>query len=141
MPCQHAAQHQQGRRQDEHGKTIRIPDFEARQKADTLITEIRQAFVEWLHAQPDDFKERLTDLYNRKFNCYVRPRYDGSHQQFPGLDLRGLGIDDLYPSPEGCDLMIANGGVHLRPRGRYGQDAHRVRRRYEMHRLGLAPSR
>ena len=50
---------------DEHGKTIRIPDFEARQKADTLITEIRQAFVEWLHAQPDDFKERLTDLYNR----------------------------------------------------------------------------
>ena len=73
---------------DEHGKTIRIPDFEARQKADTLITEIRQAFVEWLHAQPDDFKERLTDLYNRKFNCYVRPRYDGSHQQFPGLDLR-----------------------------------------------------
>lgn len=37
---------------DEHGKTIRIPDFEARQKADTLITEIRQAFVEWLHAQP-----------------------------------------------------------------------------------------
>ena len=54
---------------DEHGKTIRIPDFEARQKADTLITEIRQAFVEWLHAQPDDFKERLTDLYNRKFNC------------------------------------------------------------------------
>ena len=74
---------------DEHGKTIRIPDFEARQKADTLITEIRQAFVEWLHAQPDDFKERLTDLYNRKFNCYVRPRYDGSHQQFPGLDLRG----------------------------------------------------
>lgn len=66
---------------DEHGKTIRIPDFEARQKADTLITEIRQAFVEWLHAQPDDFKERLTDLYNRKFNCYVRPRYDGEKQK------------------------------------------------------------
>ena len=97
---------------DEHGKTIRIPDFEARQKADTLITEIRQAFVEWLHAQPDDFKERLTDLYNRKFNCYVRPRYDGSHQQFPGLDLRGLGIDDLYPSQKDAIWMIKqNGGI------------------------------
>ena len=95
---------------DEHGKTIRIPDFEARQKADTLITEIRQAFVEWLHAQPDDFKERLTDLYNRKFNCYVRPRYDGSHQQFPGLDLRGLGIDDLYPSQKDAIWMIKQNG-------------------------------
>ena len=103
---------------DEHGKTIRIPDFEARQKADTLITEIRQAFVEWLHAQPDDFKERLTDLYNRKFNCYVRPRYDGSHQQFPGLDLRGLGIDDLYPSQKDAIWMIKqNGRRDLRPRG------------------------
>ena len=95
---------------DEHGKTIRIPDFEARQKADTLITEIRQAFVEWLHAQPDDFKERLTDLYNRKFNCYVRPRYDGSHQQFPGLDLRGLGIEDLYPSQKDAIWMIKQNG-------------------------------
>ena len=95
---------------DEYGKTIRIPDFEARQKADTLITEIRQAFVEWLHAQPDDFKKRLTDLYNRKFNCYVRPRYDGSHQQFPGLDLRGLGIDDLYPSQKDAIWMIKQNG-------------------------------
>ncbi|MDR3835185.1 MAG: N-6 DNA methylase, partial [Alistipes sp.] len=64
----------------------------------------------WLHAQPDDFKERLTDLYNRKFNCYVRPRYDGSHQQFPGLDLRGLGIDDLYPSQKDAIWMIKQNG-------------------------------
>ena len=114
---------------DEHGKTIRIPDFEARQKADTLITEIRQAFVEWLHAQPDDFKERLTDLYNRKFNCYVRPRYDGSHQQFPGLDLRGLGIEDLYPSQKDAIWMIKqNGGGICDHEVGTGQDAYHVRR-------------
>ena len=30
-------------------------------------------------------------MYNRKFNCFVRPKYDGSHQTFPDLDLKGLG--------------------------------------------------
>ena len=124
---------------DEHGKTIRIPDFEARQKADTLITEIRQAFVEWLHAQPDDFKERLTDLYNRKFNCYVRPRYDGSHQQFPGLDLRGLGINDLYPSQKDAIWMIKqNGGGICDHEVGTGKTLIMCVAAYEMHRLGLA---
>ena len=124
---------------DEHGKTIRIPDFEARQKADTLITEIRQAFVEWLHAQPDDFKERLTDLYNRKFNCYVRPRYDGSHQQFPGLDLRGLGIEDLYPSQKDAIWMIKqNGGGICDHEVGTGKTLIMCVAAYEMHRLGLA---
>lgn len=124
---------------DEHGKTIRIPDFEARQKADTLISEIRQAFVEWLHAQPDDFKERLTDLYNRKFNCYVRPRYDGSHQQFPGLDLRGLGIEDLYPSQKDAIWMIKqNGGGICDHEVGTGKTLIMCVAAYEMHRLGLA---
>uniref|UniRef100_UPI0026727D7B N-6 DNA methylase n=1 Tax=Alistipes shahii TaxID=328814 RepID=UPI0026727D7B len=124
---------------DEYGKTIRIPDFEARQKADTLITEIRQAFVEWLHAQPDDFKERLTDLYNRKFNCYVRPRYDGSHQQFPGLDLRGLGIDDLYPSQKDAIWMLKqNGGGICDHEVGTGKTLIMCVAAYEMHRLGLA---
>lgn len=124
---------------DEHGKTIRIPDFEARQKADTLISEIRQAFVEWLHAQPDDFKERLTDLYNRKFNCYVRPRYDGSHQQFPGLDLRGLGIDDLYPSQKDAIWMIKqNGGGICDHEVGTGKTLIMCVAAYEMHRLELA---
>ena len=124
---------------DEHGKTIRIPDFEARQKADTLITEIRQAFVEWLHAQPDDFKKRLTDLYNRKFNCYVRPRYDGSHQQFPGLDLRGLGIEDLYPSQKDAIWMIKqNGGGICDHEVGTGKTLIMCVAAYEMHRLGLA---
>lgn len=43
---------------DDTARAIRIPDFEARQKADTLITEIRQAFDRMAAAQPDDFKER-----------------------------------------------------------------------------------
>lgn len=56
------------------------------------------------------FQGAADDLYNRKFNCYVRPRYDGSHQQFPGLDLRGLGIEDLYPSQKDAIWMIKQNG-------------------------------
>ena len=98
---------------DEHGKTIRIPDFEARQKADTLITEIRNGFSEWLEEQSPQFKERLTTMYNRKFNCFVRPKYDGSHQTFPDLNLKGLasrGIKSVYPSQKDCVWMLKQNG-------------------------------
>ena len=42
------------------------------------IDEIRNGFSEWLEEQSPQFKERLVTMYNRKFNCFVRPRYDGS---------------------------------------------------------------
>ena len=29
-------------------------------------------------------------MYNQKFNCFVRPKYDGSHQTFPDLNMKGL---------------------------------------------------
>ena len=48
--------------------------------------------------QSPEFKRKMADMYNRRFNCFVRPKYDGSHQSFPGLDLKSLGIPDLYPS-------------------------------------------
>src|SRR5699024_4608385 len=79
-------------------KEIKVRDMEAIQMANTKIDEIRTAFTDWLHAQNDDFKKRLTDKYNDTFNCFVRPQYDGSHQEFPGLDRRALGIEDLYAS-------------------------------------------
>ncbi len=54
--------------------------------------------LEWLREQSSDFKNRLTDLYNRTFNCYV-PEVRRTHQEFPStLDLKGLGIDNLYDS-------------------------------------------
>lgn len=64
-------------------------DGEAIQLANSKIDEIRGAFPEWLREQSSDFKDRLTDLYNRTFNCYVRPKYDGTHQEFPTSTSRG----------------------------------------------------
>jgi transposase len=41
----------------------------------------------------------------------VRPEYDGSHQTFPGLDRKALGIDDLYRSQKDAVWMqVINGG-------------------------------
>lgn len=93
-------------------KEVKVRDIEAIQIANTKIDEIRTAFSDWLHVQNDEFKKRLTDQYNNTFNCFVRPQYNGSHQEFPGLDRKALGIEDLYPSQKDAVWMIKlNGGA------------------------------
>ena len=95
---------------DEHGNDIKVRDSEGIQLANAKIDEIRNGFTEWLEEQSSEFKKRLTDMYNDKFNCFVRPKYDGSHQKFPDLDLKGLGIMDLYPSQKDCIWMLKQNG-------------------------------
>ena len=53
---------------DDDGHDIKVPDNEAIQLANTKIDEIRNGFSEWLEAQSPEFKEKLVDLYNDKFN-------------------------------------------------------------------------
>lgn len=96
---------------DKNGKDIKVRDPEATQLANSKIDEIRGGFSDWLMEQSPEFKKKLEDMYNRKFNCFVRPKFDGSHQTFPDLDLKGLGIKDLYPSQKDCIWMLKmNGG-------------------------------
>ncbi len=95
---------------DENGNDIKVRDSEGIQLANAKIDEIRNGFTEWLEEQSPEFKKRLTDMYNDKFNCFVRPKYDGSHQKFPDLDLKGLGIMDLYPSQKNCIWMLKQNG-------------------------------
>jgi hypothetical protein len=73
-------------------KEVKVRDSESIQLANSKIDEMRNGFVDWLNEQSQEFKDRLADKYNKTFNCFVRPDYDGSHQEFPGLDLKGLGI-------------------------------------------------
>lgn len=101
--------------EDENGNDIKVRDSEGIQLANAKIDEIRNGFSEWLEEQSDSFKERLTTMYNRKFNCFVRPKYDGSHQTFPGLDLKALGgkygVKSVYPSQKDCVwMLLQNGG-------------------------------
>ena len=96
--------------EDENGNDIKVRDSEGIQLANAKIDEIRNGFTEWLEEQSPEFKKRLTDMYNNKFNCFVRPKYDGSHQKFPELNLKGLGITDLYPSQKDCIWMLKQSG-------------------------------
>lgn len=98
---------------DEHGNDIKVRDSEGIQLANAKIDEIRNGFTEWLEEQSPQFKERLTTMYNRKFNCFVRPKYDGSHQTFPDLNLKGLasrGIKSIYLSQMDCVWMLKQNG-------------------------------
>jgi len=120
-------------------KEVKVPDSEAIQMAGSKIDEIREGFTNWLHEQSPEFKQRLSGLYNDKFNCFVRPAYDGSHQSFPGLDLKGLGITDLYDSQKDAIWMLKqnSGGICDHEVGA-GKTLIMCCAAYEMKRLNIA---
>ncbi len=128
---------------DENGNDIKVPDNEAIQLANTKIDEIRNGFSEWLEAQSLEFKEKLVDLYNDKFNCFVRPQYDGSHQTFPDLNMKLLGdrygIHSIYQSQKDCIWMLKqNGGGVCDHEVGTGKTLIMCIAAHEMKRLGLA---
>ena len=128
---------------DENGNDIKVPDNEAIQLANTKIDEIRNGFSEWLEAQSPEFKEKLVDLYNDKFNCFVRPQYDGSHQTFPELNMKLLGdrygIHSIYQSQKDCIWMLKqNGGGVCDHEVGTGKTLIMCIAAHEMKRLGLA---
>ena len=128
---------------DDDGHDIKVPDSEAIQLANTKIDEIRNGFSEWLEAQSPEFKERLVELYNDKFNCFVRPRYDGSHQTFPDLNMKMLGdrygISSIYQSQKDCVwMLLQNGGGICDHQVGTGKTLIMCMAAHEMKRLGLA---
>ena len=70
---------------DENGNEVRVLN-----KKDTILAQQKQqaindAFRDWIWKDPDR-RDRLTTLYNTKFNS-IRPReYDGSHIRFTGMN-------------------------------------------------------
>ena len=128
---------------DENGHDIKVPDSEAIQLANTKIDEIRNGFADWLEVQSPEFKEKLADLYNRKFNCFVRPQYDGSHQTFPDLNMKMLGdrygIHSVYQSQKDCVwMLLQNGGGICDHQVGTGKTLIMCMAAHEMKRLGLA---
>lgn len=119
-------------------KTIRVPDTEAIQLAHQKIESIRASFLQWLTELPADDKHFLQTLYNETFNCYVLREYDGSHLQFPGLDLEALGISDLYSSQKNAAWrLIQNRGGLIDHEVGLGKTLTMIVASQEMKRLGL----
>lgn len=127
---------------DDKGDKIKEEDAEKTQLANAKIEEIRQGFIDWLNRQPKEFCNKLADTYNRRFNCFVKPRYDGSHQTFPGLDLAALkkkyGINHIYDSQKDCVwMLLLNGGGICDHEVGSGKTLIMCLAAHEMKRLGL----
>ena len=121
-----------------NGETVRVPDEEAIQEAAGKIQEIRERFNRWLDSQPVEVRDELVRVYNERFNCYVRPTYDGSAQTFPGLTFEQFPYDDLYPSQKDAIWMIKqNGGGICWHEVGTGKTMIMCVAAYEMKRLGL----
>ena len=119
-------------------KTIRVPDNDAIQLAHQKIETIRNKFTEWLKELPDSGKKYLEELYNNTFNCYVLREYDGSHLQFPGLDRKRLGIEDLYSSQKNSAWrIIQNRGALIDHEVGLGKTLTMIVAAHEMRRLGI----
>ena len=119
-------------------KTIRLPDNEAIQLAHQKIENIRTGFTDWLRELPDSDKKLLESLYNQTFNCYVLREYDGSHQRFPGLDKKALGIEELYSSQKNAAWrIIQNRGALIDHEVGLGKTLTMIIAATEMKRLGI----
>ncbi|WP_443897951.1 N-6 DNA methylase [Paraprevotella clara] len=120
------------------GGKVHVPDEEAIQAAATKIQEIRTRFNEWLDNRPVEERDELVRTYNERFNCYVRPAYDGSMQTFPGLSFEQFPYNDLYPSQKDAIWMIKqNGGGICWHEVGTGKTMIMCVAAYEMKRLGL----
>ena len=121
-----------------NGSKIRVPDEEAMQEAAAKIQEIRDRFNRWLDDEPLEVRDELVRTYNERFNCYVRPHYDGSAQTFPGLSFELFPYKELYPSQKDAIWMIKqNGGGICWHEGGTGKTMIMCVAAYEMKRLGL----
>ena len=121
-----------------NGSKIRVPDEEAMQEAAAKIQEIRDRFNRWLDDEPLEVRDELVRTYNERFNCYVRPHYDGSAQTFPGLSFELFPYKELYPSQKDAIWMIKqNGGGICWHEVGTGETMIMCVAAYEMKRLGL----
>ena len=129
---------------DDDGNDIKGPDMEKIQLAQTKIQEIREGFTEYLTNLPREDREALQSMYNRKFNCFVKAQYDGSHQTFPGIDMKALAspkfnVKDIYKSQKDCVwMLLQNGGGICDHEVGTGKTLIMCMAAHEMHRLGIA---
>lgn len=70
---------------DENGKKTPVLNKKETAIAKSKQQQIKQAFVDWIWNTPER-RERLTRIYNDKFNAMRAREYDGSHIHFVGMN-------------------------------------------------------
>ena len=97
--------------QDEEGRDKRVLNMKETILAQQKQTQIQEVFRDWLWKDPER-RERLTTMYNERFNS-SRPReFDGSHLVFPGMnpeiDLRPHQVNAIARVLYGGNTLLAH---------------------------------
>lgn len=94
---------------DEGGKERRVLNVVDTEAAKTKLQKIKDAFQRWIWSDPDR-TDRLSRVYNDRFNNIAPRRFDGSHLHLPGAS----GAFTLYPHQKrGIWRIIASGSTYL----------------------------
>lgn len=93
-----------------NGKKHSIVDSEATQLVASKIQDMQGRFIDWLNERDIRIKDQLSNTYNQRFNCFVKPEYDGSFQTFPDLSFDKFDYKDLYPSQKDAIWMLKQNG-------------------------------
>ena len=96
---------------DEEGREKRVLNMKETILAQQKQTQIQEAFRDWLWKDPNR-RDRLTAMYNERFNS-SRPReFDGSHLVFPGMnpeiDLRPHQVNAIARVLYGGNTLLAH---------------------------------
>ena len=136
-----------------NGDTILGPDNEKIQLVASKIEAIREGFIGWINEHDQKWKESLAEMYNKRYNCFVRADYDGSHQTFPGIDMKSLSSYvnrnkkdvgatkevELYKSQKDAVwMLLQNGGGICDHEVGTGKTVVMCLAAHEMKRLGIA---
>ena len=112
--------------------------YEVNQKETMLAREkqnqIREAFKEWIFAEPER-RNKYVDYYNETFNNVRLREYDGSHLQFPGMN------PDIHLNPHQANAVarvLMGGNTLLAHCVGAGKSFEMMAACMEQKRLGLA---
>ena len=70
---------------DEKGRYVLAVNQDKTMVVQSKQDELKKKFKDWIFATPER-REKLTNLYNEKFNSVRLREYDGSHQHFVGMN-------------------------------------------------------
>lgn len=92
---------------------IKVTDEVATKYYKREITKIRKEFLNYLYDLPVENKDKLTKMYNDKFNNIVIPAYDPEILDFKDFDLKAFGIQEIYQHQKRAPWKIINnhGGI------------------------------
>ena len=89
----------------------RVMNKDATIAAQAKLEKIEAAFEVWLWEDPER-AERLANLYNRLYNIYARPHFDGAHLTLPGMNaeitMRPHQLDAIWRILQERSVLLAH---------------------------------